>query len=778
MAKNKLEILVEAEVKKALGELNKVDNSVSSMKNSTQKTSSSFNSMKKSFMATAAKAGAVVGGFLAIKNSLQAVSKAYQEQEEAEKRLTSAVERNPLLDSGANERIKEFASSLQEVSTIGDETSIRLASIAASSGRTEGEIKNMVKAAADVSSALGITMDSAIRSLNKSFGGMTGELGELVPELKTLSKEQLKAGEAVDLVKKKFDGASEAMADTATGSLKQLNNAFGDYKEVLGASVMEGMKPFNKWLTKIVSNATEARKRMNALSDLLEQGLEVNTDMAENLNVEELESRIEDANKTIKELNEMENKGAGAQAKLARYESLKETLQKQLEQRKIEQKYIDMAAEGEKALKEQAEKRKKEEKEIAEQKQKQQEIINEQYKEGYSKIEQILENNKSETEKIKEDMEYISSFDWGDNSKYTKKQEEALKILQKQLEAAKNKGKEEKEANIAVNEFLKKKRDLQSEIAEMSTKAANSSSAERQYYENQLQSLKEQYNQLTKTEEKLSDYEKKVKSIQDAWGQAQLDKFSGAMSSLQGLYSAWSEMQNRQLQLYKQRMQSEIEEAKKAKEEKLEIINEEYDRSLSALKKNLENDIISREEYLERKKELDNKKQKQEEKAAAKEEKLKEQMIKKENKLKKKQFKAEKAQKIAEATMAGAQAFVQALTAGPVLGPILAASIAAMTAAQVAMISKQKFVPTKLAEGGIADKPTNAVVGEGGEPEMVMPLSKAEDYGFGGKNKGQQIVININGDTYGVEKLNEKIFFAIEKAQKHKKLPQWSYANG
>lgn len=37
-----------------------------------------------------------------------------------------------------------------------------------------------------------------------------------------------------------------------------------------------------------------------------------------------------------------------------------------------------------------------------------------------------------------------------------------------------------------------------------------------------------------------------------------------------------------------------------------------------------------------------------------------------------------------------------------------------------------------LAEGGIVTKPTNAVIGEGGEPEMVVPLSKAGKMGFGG----------------------------------------------
>jgi hypothetical protein len=40
-----------------------------------------------------------------------------------------------------------------------------------------------------------------------------------------------------------------------------------------------------------------------------------------------------------------------------------------------------------------------------------------------------------------------------------------------------------------------------------------------------------------------------------------------------------------------------------------------------------------------------------------------------------------------------------------------------------------------LAEGGIVTKPTTALIGEGGEPEAVIPLSKAQSMGFGNNNE-------------------------------------------
>jgi predicted esterase len=46
----------------------------------------------------------------------------------------------------------------------------------------------------------------------------------------------------------------------------------------------------------------------------------------------------------------------------------------------------------------------------------------------------------------------------------------------------------------------------------------------------------------------------------------------------------------------------------------------------------------------------------------------------------------------------------------------------------------------RLAEGGIVTSPTIAMIGEGREPEAVIPLSKLGSMGFGG---GGNITINV-----------------------------------
>lgn len=74
-------------------------------------------------------------------------------------------------------------------------------------------------------------------------------------------------------------------------------------------------------------------------------------------------------------------------------------------------------------------------------------------------------------------------------------------------------------------------------------------------------------------------------------------------------------------------------------------------------------------------------------------------------------------------------------------------------------------IPTipELAEGGIVTRPTLAMVGEGGQPEAVIPLSKARSQGFGGGS----VVLNItvNGDVTG-EDLIERVGKELTKLVK------------
>jgi hypothetical protein len=130
--------------------------------------------------------------------------------------------------------LQEYASQLQKTTTFGDEAVLAQLSFAQSMGASVEQSKQIVAAAADMATALNIDLNSAVRNISKTLGGYAGELGEVIPALKNLTQEQLRAGEGIDLLATQFEGFASDSAKTFGGALKQSKNAFGDVLEAFG----------------------------------------------------------------------------------------------------------------------------------------------------------------------------------------------------------------------------------------------------------------------------------------------------------------------------------------------------------------------------------------------------------------------------------------------------------------------------------------------------------------------------------------------------------------
>ena len=162
--------------------------------------------------------------------TLKAANEAYKVQEKAEKALQKAAENNPYLQKESIQRLKEYASKLQEVSNYGDEGTIDIMAQLASTGRTEAEIMKIVGAAADYAAAKHIDLKTAAETLNSTYSGMAGTVGKQITEIKDLTDEQLKNGDAIDLIASKYKGFAKEAVDTGI----QAKNSFGDFMESIG----------------------------------------------------------------------------------------------------------------------------------------------------------------------------------------------------------------------------------------------------------------------------------------------------------------------------------------------------------------------------------------------------------------------------------------------------------------------------------------------------------------------------------------------------------------
>ncbi len=199
---------------------------------------------------TAAGAAAVTGAVLAF-NKLTDV---YGKQEQAQIKLAAAARNNPLIDGRAVKGLMSYASSLQKVSTFGDEALLPLMSMGVAMGHTEETIKKVSAAAVDLASGTGMSLDAAFKNLYKTFGGMTGELGESIPALKELTVEQLKNGAAVDFISKQYAGMAKSVAESTLGIKEQTKNIFGDMLESMG----KGLAPIGNIVLKRMQPAFEA----------------------------------------------------------------------------------------------------------------------------------------------------------------------------------------------------------------------------------------------------------------------------------------------------------------------------------------------------------------------------------------------------------------------------------------------------------------------------------------------------------------------------------------
>lgn len=176
----------------------------------------------------------------AITGAIVKVSRAFIEQENAVNKLNVALRANPAITQGASKRLQDFATSLQQVTTFGDEAILAQQAFLASLKLSESQINSIISAAVDLSAATGLTLESAVRNLTKTTSGLQGELGELIPQLKDLTAEQLKAGKGIEVIAELFEGQAQAATVTFGGQIQQLSNNFGDLQETLGKLVSEG----------------------------------------------------------------------------------------------------------------------------------------------------------------------------------------------------------------------------------------------------------------------------------------------------------------------------------------------------------------------------------------------------------------------------------------------------------------------------------------------------------------------------------------------------------
>lgn len=192
--------------------------------------------------------GAALVAGLGAREAIEASSK----QQKAVNALESSLKQIGAYTPQLSKELQNYASELQKTSRFGDEATLDQMAFAQAMGANVEQSKEIVAAAQDMATALNIDFNSAVRNISKTLGGFAGELGEVIPELKDLTKEQLMAGQGIDLLAAKYRGFALRDLNTFEGQLTQTRNSWGDMLEKIGDYVTKSPEVID--LTRNLSN--------------------------------------------------------------------------------------------------------------------------------------------------------------------------------------------------------------------------------------------------------------------------------------------------------------------------------------------------------------------------------------------------------------------------------------------------------------------------------------------------------------------------------------------
>lgn len=219
-----------------------------------------------------ALAGAAMAGALTIAGAKAA--KAAGVQEQAELLLAQAMKQAGTFTEKSFKANLEYASSLQKVSTFGDEVILVVQRQLTNFGLEGEALRDATKATIDLAAAKGFDLKVAGDLVAKSIGSSTNALTRYGIEVQGAAGSTERAQSAVQNISKLFGGAAQAKADTYLGRIDQLNNQWGDFVEDIGFAVIPAITDlikliqtsvlpiFESWIddTKNVSKITDTLK--------------------------------------------------------------------------------------------------------------------------------------------------------------------------------------------------------------------------------------------------------------------------------------------------------------------------------------------------------------------------------------------------------------------------------------------------------------------------------------------------------------------------------------
>lgn len=202
-----------------------------------------FNSARKQFDVglSIGLADRALSAISSIPAKLKASLDAYAVQEGAERSLAAAMKATGNYSKENLDSFKNFASELQRITTVGDETVMGMQNLALNMGVNKDQMERCMRGAIGLSKAFGMDLNLATKASAAALQGKTELLTRYIPTLSMCKTQEEKLAKVQEYMNKGFAQAQDEVNELQ-GMFKQLSNALGDLSEVFGESIAPAAK--------------------------------------------------------------------------------------------------------------------------------------------------------------------------------------------------------------------------------------------------------------------------------------------------------------------------------------------------------------------------------------------------------------------------------------------------------------------------------------------------------------------------------------------------------
>lgn len=180
----------------------------------------------------------------AVATFLGNATKAAAEDEKSQTLLANALRNSAKATESQIEQVEDSISKLQfQAAVADDELRPALGNLVRATGDVEKSQK-FLALALDISAATGRSLESVSIALGKAANGQVTALQRLGVPLDQTAVKTKDVDRLMDSLSDKFEGASEAAANTAEGGLKKLNIAFDELQETIGYQALPFLETF------------------------------------------------------------------------------------------------------------------------------------------------------------------------------------------------------------------------------------------------------------------------------------------------------------------------------------------------------------------------------------------------------------------------------------------------------------------------------------------------------------------------------------------------------